>query len=74
MRTTVAIPDELYQTARSFIGETSFSQLVREALQAHVERLNAERLARAMEEGYESEAKSPSLDAAWVVVEADGWS
>ena len=74
MRTTVAIPDELFQEAKCFVGKKSFSHFVRDAVQHHVERLKMERLAREMEEGYRAEAQSPSLDADWSHVEVEGWS
>ena len=74
MRTTVAIPDHLYQAAKVFVGQGSFSHFVREAIQYYVERLEHEQMAKAMEEGYRSEATSPSLDPAWSNVDLDAWS
>ncbi len=74
MRTTVAIPDDLYQAAEAFVGRRSFSQFVREALRQYVDRLQKEKLAKAMEDGYRIEAESPSLDEEWSSVELDDWS
>ena len=74
MRTTVTIPADLYQELQPFVGERSFSQFVREAIQGHVERLKEQALARAMEEGYRAEAETPSLDASWSEIETEGWS
>lgn len=74
MRTTIAIPDELFQAARPFIEGKSFSQFVREVVCCYVERLGKEALAREMAEGYRAEAESPSLDAEWSHVETDGWA
>ena len=74
MRTTVAIPDDLYQTAVAFAGQRSFSQFVREAVRHYVDRLEHERLAKALEEGYRAESESPSLDREWSNAELDDWS
>jgi predicted CopG family antitoxin len=74
MRTTIAIPDDLYREVQPFVEGRSFSQFVREALRSHLERLADEALARAMGEGYRAEADSPSLDADWAEIETDGWS
>ena len=74
MRTTVAIPDDLYQAAVAFAGQKSFSQFVREAVRHYVDRLQREQLAKALEEGYRAEAESPSLDREWSNVELDDWS
>ncbi len=74
MRTTVAIPDDLYQAAEMFVGQRSFSQFVREAIRQYVDRLQKEQLAKAMEEGYQAESESPSLDGEWSSVELDDWS
>lgn len=73
MRTTVAIPDELFEQASPLMGGRRFSQFVREAVRHYVAKLQEEKLAREMEEGYEAEARAPSLDAAWSDVEVDGW-
>ncbi len=73
MRTTVFIPDDLFKQAQPFATGKSFSQLVREALERHVNRLREEKLAREMEEGYRREAESPSLDPAWSEIETEDW-
>jgi predicted CopG family antitoxin len=74
MRTTIAIPDDLYRHLQPHAEGRSFSQLVREALQEHLARLEERALAREMVEGYRAEADSPSLDGEWAAVETDGWS
>jgi metal-responsive CopG/Arc/MetJ family transcriptional regulator len=74
MRTTVAIPDDLYREVRPFVEGQSFSQFVREAVRGHLQRLQQEALAREMADGYRAEAKTPSLDSEWTDVETDGWS
>ena len=74
MRTTVTIPSDLYSELQPFVGERSFSQFVREAIQSHLERLKEQALARDMEEGYRAEAEASSLDAEWAEIETEGWS
>lgn len=74
MRTTIAIPDDLYRDLEPFVGSRSFSQFVREALRSYLDRLEQEALAREMAEGYRAEAQSPSLEPEWSAVETDGWS
>lgn len=74
MRTTIAIPDDLYRDLQPFVESRSFSQFVREALRGHLARLENEALAREMAAGYRAEAESLSLDAEWAAVETDGWS
>ncbi len=74
MRTTVAIPDELFREAKPFVGDRSLSHFIREAIRYYIGRLEQERLAREMAEGYRAEAEAPSLDADWSSVETDGWS
>lgn len=74
MRTTIAIPDELFRQASSFVEGRSFSQFVREAIRCYVDRLREEQLARQMEEGYRAEAESPSLPAEWAEADLDGWA
>ena len=74
MRTTVAIPDDLYRDLQPFVESRSFSQFVREALRSHLARLEEEALARQMADGYRAEAESPSLDVEWAATETDGWS
>lgn len=73
MRTTIAIPDELFHQARPLMGEQRFSQFVREAVRYYVAKLREERLAREMEEGYKAEARSPSLEPEWSDIEVDAW-
>ena len=46
MRTTLALDDELLEKARAYTGLREKSALVREALQALIERESARRLAR----------------------------
>ena len=46
MRTTIALDDELVETAQAYTGLTEKSALVREALKALVAREAARRLAR----------------------------
>ena len=74
MRTTIAIPDDLYREVQPFVEGRSFSEFVREALRSYVERLAEESLVRAMAEGYRMEAESPSLDAEWARIETEGWT
>ena len=72
MRTTISIPDDIYAAAKEVLGARSFSELAVEAIRGRVEQLKRERLAREMAEGYRAEAQSPSLDAEWTAVEAEG--
>lgn len=74
MRTTIAIPDDLYRDLQPFVEGRSFSHLVREALRGHLARLGQEALAREMAAGYRAEAESSSLDAEWAALETEGWS
>ncbi len=46
MRTTIALDDELIETAQAYTGLNEKSALVREALKALIERESARRLAR----------------------------
>lgn len=46
MRTTLALDDELVETAQAYTGLREKSALVREALRALIERESARRLAR----------------------------
>ena len=71
MRTTIAIPDDLYQELQPFVEGRSFSQFVREAVRGHVERLKEQALAREMAEGYRAEAEEPSLAAEWAEFETE---
>ena len=40
------------------------------AIRSRVQEITREELARAMEEGYQQETQSPSLDAEWTLIEA----
>lgn len=73
MRTTLAIPDELFHQAEPLMGEQRFSQFVREAVRHYVAKLQKEKLAREMEEGYRAEARASSLDPEWSDIEVEGW-
>jgi predicted CopG family antitoxin len=72
MRTTISIADTLYSEARDLAGERSFSDFASEAIQERVLRLKKQKLAREMEEGYQSEAVAPSLDPEWASFEVEG--
>lgn len=72
MRTTISISDELYQQAKGWLGETSFSEFAGEAIRRLVAQLDRERVARDLEEGYRLEAESPSLDPGWAAFETEG--
>jgi len=72
MRTTISLPDDLFAEAKRLSGGSSFSDFAVDAIRARVLEIARERLAHAMEEGYRQEADSPSLDADWATVEADG--
>ncbi len=73
MRTTISLPDELATQAHEFLDGRSFSDFARESIALRVGELRRERLAREMSEGYEAEAREPSLDPAWSDVEVEGW-
>jgi hypothetical protein len=72
MRTTISLPDELYAEAKALAEGRPFSDFASEAIGTQIARLKRDRLARQMEEGYRSEAESPSLSGEWAVVEAEG--
>lgn len=72
MRTTITLPDDLVKRARELGGGRPLSELAREALQERVERLQRERLAETMDEGYRAEAEDPSLDPEWSTIETEG--
>lgn len=72
MRTTISIADDLYSEARELAGNRSFSDFASEAIQERVLRMKRHQLAREMEEGYRSEAVSPSLDPEWAGFEVEG--
>jgi Arc/MetJ family transcription regulator len=57
MKATTAIDDELFARAQEYAGVTEKSAVVREALEAFVEREAARRLARLG--GTEPDAKAP---------------
>jgi len=48
------------------------SQFVRESVAERVERLKREQLTREMAQGYEAEAREPSLESGWDSLEVDG--
>jgi hypothetical protein len=72
MRTTISIPDALYSEARELAAGRPFSDFASEAIQERVLQLKRDRLARDMEEGYRTEAASPSLDPEWSSIEVEG--
>ena len=72
MRTTISISDDLFSEAKDLAGERPFSEFASEAIQERVFRLKRDRLAREMDEGYRSEAASPSLDQQWAGFEVEG--
>lgn len=72
MRTTISVPEDLFLAAKPFVGKRSFSQFAREAIRQYIERLERDHLAREMDEGYRTEAESPSLDPIWHSVDGDG--
>lgn len=72
MRTTITIPDDLAREAQELARGRPLSEFARKAMQERVERLKAEQLARALDEGYRAEAGNPSLDPEWAAVEAEG--
>ncbi len=72
MRTTISIPENLFLSAKPYVGRRSFSHFIREAVRHYVLYLERERLIQEMEEGYRYEAESPSLDPIWTTVEGDG--
>ncbi len=72
MRTTISLPDEVYDAAKELAGSRPFSDFASEAIQARVIEAQRERFAREMEEGYRAEAISSSLEPEWGQVEVDG--
>ena len=72
MRTTISLPDELFAEAKRLAGEASFSDFAADAIRTRVLEIAREQLAQAMEEGYQQEAQSLSLDPEWAAVEVDG--
>ena len=72
MRTTVVIPDELFEEVRQHLGGSSLGRFVRESVQQRLELLRRESLVREMEIGYAAEAADPSLEPAWNDIEVEG--
>lgn len=72
MRTTITIPDDLAREAQELSAGRPLSEFTRKALRERVERLQSEKLARELEEGYRAEAKEVSLDPEWRDVEVEG--
>jgi hypothetical protein len=73
MRTTITIPDDLAEQIRMRAGDVTLAEFARQALAERVQRLEREALARAMKQGYVSEASAPSLEDGWDAVEVEGW-
>lgn len=71
MRTTITLPDDLARDAKELASDRSLSEFIRQALKERVEKLQRERLARELEEGYGAEAEEPSLDPEWAAVEVE---
>jgi hypothetical protein len=72
MRTTISLPDELFAEAKALAEGRTFSDFASEAIGIQVAQLKRDRLALQMENGYHSEAESPSLASEWSVLEAEG--
>jgi len=72
MRTTISIADSLYTEVRELVGERSFSDFASEAIQERILFLKRKKLAKEMEEGYRSEAVTPSLEPEWSCLEVEG--
>jgi predicted CopG family antitoxin len=72
MRTTISVPDDIYSEAKDLAGERSFSEFASDAIQERILCLKRDRLGREMEEGYRSEAASPSLEPEWASFEVEG--
>jgi metal-responsive CopG/Arc/MetJ family transcriptional regulator len=73
MRTTISVPEDLVEAVREISDRRSFSEFAREAIRTQVETLREQKLAAAMEKGYEAEAVQCSLDPAWSEIEVEGW-
>ena len=71
MRIRLSIPDDLFSEAQRLAGERSFSEFTSAAIRSKIEQIKREFLAREMEEGYDAEAKRPSLDPDWKCVEVE---
>ncbi len=72
MRTTVIIPDELVEEVGRLAQGVPLSRFVRESVAERVERMKREQLAWEMAQGYEAEAREPSLESGWDNLEVDG--
>lgn len=72
MRTTISLPEDLANKARRATQNGSLSAFVRDAIAERLARMERERLALAMEQGYQQEAEDPSLDHEWEATETDG--
>ena len=72
MGTTIAIADDLYAEAKELAGGRSFNEFASEAIQERVLRLQRNKLAQEMEDGYRAEAAASSLDPEWTSFEVEG--
>jgi hypothetical protein len=54
------------------MGSKPFSEFASEAIHVRVQQLKRERLAREMAQGYEAEARNPSIDPEWADIETEG--
>lgn len=74
MRTTITLPDPLFDLVKELAGDISFGEFVRRAVEDRVEQMRRG-LLQDMAEGYRAEAMAPSLDPAWLRIETDlGWA
>jgi predicted CopG family antitoxin len=72
MRTTISIDDALYSEAKDLAGGRSFNDFASEAIQERVVRLKRRKLEQEMEQGYQAEALSSSLEPEWSSFEVEG--
>jgi metal-responsive CopG/Arc/MetJ family transcriptional regulator len=72
LRTSVVIPDPLFEEVKRVIGDDSLSSFVREALLFRLEELRRKELEEEMEAGYRAEAADLSLDPEWADIETEG--
>jgi len=72
MRTTVIIPDALVEEVGRLAQGVPLSRFVRESVAERVERLKRKQLTWEMAQGYEAEAREPSLESGWDNLEVDG--
>jgi hypothetical protein len=72
MRTTISLPEDLAEKARRASRNGSLSAFARDAIAERLARIERERIALAMEQGYQHEAEDPSLDPEWEATEVDG--